>query len=453
MNVDAFQASVRFGLGLRPGENQAIGNDPRGWLKAQLEHPEIPPEVAPFKDQSEAAKALVAFYTGKKQQKDMPKAGKGEDMAKGETKLRLVRQAFMHETALRLLAHQRSTQPYIERLVMFWSNHFTVSVQKPVVSGLAHNYEVEAIRPHVTGRFADMLKAVVRHPAMLTYLDNAQSIGPNSRAGQRRNKGLNENLAREILELHTLGVNGGYSQNDVIALAKILTGWGLSRKGDSFEPRFAFAPQTHEPGSKTLLGKTYAEDGEAEGVKALDDLANHPATARFIATKLVRHFVADTPPQAAIDKLASVFQATMGDLRAVSQALIDLPMVWATPLVKFKTPYEYVVSTFRLLSFEPDQKQALGALESLNYRVFNAASPAGYADTSTAWAGPDAVMKRIEWARALTRKLSNDIDPKALADMAFGPVMREETRFVIAGAETARDGVAFLLSSPEFQRR
>ena len=259
---------------------------------------------------------------------------------------------------------------------MFWSNHFTVSVQKPIISPLVNAFEVESIRPHVTGRFADMLKAVTGHPAMLLYLDNAQSIGPNSRAGQRNSKGLNENLAREIMELHTIGVNGGYTQDDVIAFAKILTGWGLAKGDDGVIPQAVFHPQVHEPGPKTLLGKTYQEDGANEGMAALDDLARHPSTATFIATKLVRHFVADDPPKEAVARLAEVFRSTDGDLKAVSKALVAMKECWQTPLTKFRTPYEFMVAALRLTGITPTPIQAINGLNALDYAVFNAPSPA-----------------------------------------------------------------------------
>ena len=197
------------------------------------------------------------------------------------------------------------------RLVMFWSNHFCVSANKGPVRGMAGAYEREAIRPHVLGRFVDMLLAVERHPAMLVYLDNHVSIGPNSRAGLNRGLGLNENLAREILELHTLGVGGGYTQEDVTNLARILTGWTVANLANPVgEPgRFFFAPARHEPGAWTVLGKRYGEAGMAAGEAVLRDLARHPATARHIARKLARHFVSAEPPAALVARLTPASRA------------------------------------------------------------------------------------------------------------------------------------------------
>jgi uncharacterized protein (DUF1800 family) len=436
MSIEEFQASTRFGLGAMPGESDDMRGDPRGWLLSQLDHPVTPAEVAGAGSGSLAVAALIQKLKDKKQ-----------GAAAGDAKK--IRDAYIQETGNRLLAHIHSRQPFIERLTMFWSNHFTVSMQKKAVAGLVNAYEVQAIRPYVTGKFSDMLKASTAHPAMLLYLDQAQSIGPDSRAGFRRGKGLNENLAREIMELHTLGVNGGYSQADVISFARILTGWSLDRGSMTFK----FQPFMHEPGPKTLLGRTYREDGVNEGIAALDDLARHPATAVFIATKLARHFIADDPPQGAVASLARVFRDTDGDLKEVSRALAGLRECWDKPLAKFRTPYEFMVAALRLTGIEPDAAQAVSGLDRLNYRVFNAASPAGYADVASGWVSSDAVMKRIEWSRALSTHADVNVNPVVLANMAFGPVASESTKFVVAGAETGKDGLAFLLSSPEFQRR
>ena len=438
MTLEAFQASTRFGLGAAPGEQDAMNGDPKGWLVHQLVRPVSPPELAGVRSNNEAAIELL---------------NRGRDKKNGESvDRRLIRDAFIDETGTRFIVHQKTTQPFFERLVIFWSNHFTVSTQKKPVVPLANAFEAEAIRPHVTGKFADMLKASAGHPAMLLYLDNAQSIGPNSVAGKRRTKGLNENLAREIMELHTLGVNGGYTQADVTSFANILTGWTLARDDDGVQPRAEFNPNWHEPGSKIFLGKTYKENGAFEGSEALDDLAHHPATANFIAFKLARHFIADDPPKDAVAALAEVFRATDGDMKAVSTALVTLPGCW-TPMTKFRTPYEFAVAALRLTGITPTPAQAMNGLKALNYDVFGAASPAGYPDVASAWVSSDEVMKRIDWAQALSERIGVGSNPARLANDAFGPVALDHTKFIIAGAETGKDGLAFLLASPEFQRR
>ena len=255
---------------------------------------------------------------------------------------------------------------FAERLVVFWSNHFCISANKGELARMwAGSFEREAIRPHVLGRFGDMLKAVEQHPAMLFFLDNQQSLGPDSRAGQNRKRGLNENLAREIMELHTLGVGGGYTQDDVTSLARIITGWTFAgRQGQLGAPgSFVFNANAHQPGAQRLLGKIYENNGVAQGEAALADIARHPSTAKFIATKFARHFVADDPPPALVARLQDVFRKSDGDLRALATALVDSDEAWQAPLTKMRSPYEFLVATGRLLARIPeDPGRYLGGL-------------------------------------------------------------------------------------------
>ncbi|MDJ0980852.1 MAG: DUF1800 domain-containing protein [Kiloniellales bacterium] len=438
---EAFIAANRFGLGATPGQLPALASDPRGWLEAQVDPaPGLP---APLDGLPPARDAVAAFLEARRD---------GRDLAKLIRKS--LRKDYLREAGLRTLAAVRSEAPFHERLVAFWSNHFTVSVKRPVLVGIAGGFEREAVRPHVTGRFADMLLAASRHPAMLLYLDNAQSFGPNSRAGRWRGKGLNENLAREILELHTLGVDGGYTQDDVRSLAKILTGWSLARPGKDADPGgFKFHHLGHEPGDKTLLGQRYREAGVAEGEAALADLARHPATAQHIAFKLGRHFIADYPPAAAVDRLARVFRDSEGDLREVSLALIRLAEPWQEPLAKLKTPQDLVVSTLRAMDFRGDEERLVPALRLLGQAPWSAPSPAGWPDTAEGWAAPDALLKRIEFATAVARRVGNRLDPRALAQAVMAPVAAAETETMIARAPSRRDGLTLLLASAEFQRR
>jgi len=426
---DGFQAAARFGLGPRPGELSSIGTDARGWLAQQLRDPAVPELVRIPADERGRTRSII------------------RSAADAEMRRQQLRQAYRQQSARRFLAHVRTQRPFYERQVMFWSNHFTVSIQRPVVAGLVNAFELEAIRPHVGGRFADMLLAVARHPAMLLYLDNAQSVGPDSWLGRRRGKSLNENLGREMMELHTLGVDGGYTQADVIALSRILTGWSLAREGGRPVAEFEFHAVMHEPGPKTLLGRTFGEGGEEEM------LAGHPSTARFIATKLARHYVADDPPPTVVERVAARFAETNGHLPSVMQTLIDCDETWRHPFQKVKNSYEYCVSTFRALGHEPNDRQSLGSLAALDYRVFAAPSPAGYPDEASAWAAPDAVMKRIDWAHALALRFERYLDPRRLAADVFGPALSASTREAISGAPSAAEGLALLLVSPEFQRR
>ncbi len=436
----AFHACARFGLGARQGELHEIGNDPREWLLHQLNAPIIPAEV-------------TKRYGIRSPLGEMMRAGKDSDPANAKRKLREKIDTYVKESSARMMVHIVSQQPFIERQVLFWSNHFTVSVQKPVIIDLANAYEVEAIRPHVTGYFKDMLLAVCRHPAMLAYLDNIQSFGPNSMAGIRQKRGLNENLAREILELHTLGVDGGYSQTDVIALAKIITGWSLNHKLRTPGATYAFQQRLHEPGDKVLLGRTFTESGEEEGIAALVMLAEHPSTARHIATKLARHFISDTPPQTAIDALTKSYMDSQGHLPTIIRTLIDLPESWQHPLEKMKTSYEFAVSALRLSGLTPTVQQLAMGLEALNFRPFNAPSPAGLDDEAQSWASPDALMKRIEWGHRLAQRLPAITDPMQLAQAGIGDALSQTTQEAIRRAASGTDGIGLLFASPEFQRR
>jgi uncharacterized protein (DUF1800 family) len=288
---------------------------------------------------------------------------------------------------------------------------------------------------------------------MLLYLDNATSVGPNSRAGRLRDKGLNENLAREALELHTLGVDGGYTQADVQAFARILTGWSLGGLQSDEAGQFMFRPNIHEPGDKTLLGKRYAEAGVEEGETALADLARHPATAHHIATKLAQHFIADQPPADAVDRLAATFRDSDGDLKEMTRTLIAMPEAWADPLAKVKGPEELMISALRATGFAGEPDKLVAALVLLGQKPFGAPSPAGWPDDADGWIGPEAALQRIEWAMALAQRLPRDVQPQQVAETTIGPVADRDTLLAIARAPDVREGMALLFASAEFQRR
>jgi uncharacterized protein (DUF1800 family) len=434
-------ASNRFGFGARPGELASIAPDPRGWLKSQLVSSDPGPGGTPSSAQ------LATFLEARREKKT--------DIDQAKMYQKALREDFKNAAIQRSLGAANSSVPFRERLVQFWSNHFTVSIQRPIVIPVAVGFENEAIRPHVTGKFRDMLLASATHPAMLLYLDNAQSIGPNSMAGRMRDKGLNENLAREMLELHTVGVDGGYSQTDVTEFAKILTGWSINRDNDPNPGTFRWRPAIHEPGNKTLLGKTYREDGVDEGMAALNDLAARPETARHIATKLVRHFVADDPPQAAVDKIAATFRSTDGDLHAVSLAVIDLPQIWSDALTKVKTPNDLVLSAYRTFAIDNAifGDGAIAGLRTMGQVPFAAPSPAGWADTADAWVSPEAMMTRIQWALAAGQKLDGHADAREIAKGSIQPVAADSTMFHINNAPSPAEALALLIASPEFQRR
>jgi uncharacterized protein (DUF1800 family) len=369
----------------------------------------------------------------------------------------VIQKTFRSEALARLRRAVLADCGFTERLVAFWSNHFCISAAKGQLARIwAGSFEREAIRPHVLGRFADMLKAVEQHPAMLFFLDNQQSLGPDSRAGQNRKRGLNENLAREIMELHTLGVGGGYTQEDVTSLARIITGWTfVGRQGVLGQPgSFVFNANAHQPGPQRLLGKLYPAGGIEQGEDALADIARHPSTAKFVATKFVRHFVADDPPQPLVARLADTFTRTDGDLRAMTLALVDSNEAWSAPLTKMRSPYDYLIATGRLLAHVPeDPGPYLNGLNVLGQPLWSPAGPNGFPDTSAAWAAPEGMKLRLDIAAQLSLRVGNTVDARDLLEFAFADAASSETRRTVERAESRQQALALLLMSPEFQRR
>ncbi|HEX8319760.1 DUF1800 domain-containing protein [Longimicrobium sp.] len=455
----ALRALNRFGLGARVGERARIG-DARGWLRAQLQGapPELPAPASAVPADIAAALRTVgmrAVYSEEvRQQARRRLVGIAED-----------------ESRAALTQRVASERPFVERLVAFWSNHLCVSAgAKRVVAPLAGGYERQAVRPHVLGRFEDMVLASARHPAMLFYLDNHQSIGPSSPAGGRARRGarrgLNENYARELLELHTLGVDGGYAQADVVELARILTGWTVAglygpgtrrpgRDGDAPGPlRFAFRPAQHEPGPKTLLGRRYPEAGVNEGEQAIRALCRHPSTATFVATKLVAHFVADQPPPSAVERVAGVFRDSEGDLRAVSTALVELPEAWSEGTRKFRTPQDWLVAALRALGAPGAGENLAGALRQLRHPLWSPAAPKGFGDTMQDWADPDALLNRAELARTLGRRMAGaGPDPRALAEVVEAPAANAMRAMLADNRIAPAERIALAIAAPAFQWR
>ncbi|MEJ8847631.1 DUF1800 domain-containing protein [Variovorax rhizosphaerae] len=460
----------RFGLGARPDEPAPA--DPRRWLLGQFDR--YQPSPAAWSAQQHT-NALLASYQAS--QREIRDASDADKLAARQALRRGARDGYLAAVNARLSSALDTPTPFVERLVHFWANHFAISVEKPLVLDMAGAYEVEAIRPHVLGRFEDMLLAAVRHPAMLVYLDQAQSVGPESIAARRlalrnpeRQRGLNENLAREILELHTMGVRSGYTQGDVTELARALTGWSLAGQAvagqggpvaamgmSGTQPSgFQFRPAVHEPGSRTVLGCNFADDGEGQGIAILRDIAAAPATARHVATKLARHFIADDPPRAVVDRLAIAFQRSGGDLPTVYRALVESPEAWAEGSGKFKTPWDWTLSSLRALGRRELRANTQGAqlLNQLGQPVWRPGSPAGYDDIAASWAAPDALVRRVELAQRLASQAGDTIDPRTLAPRLLpGNALSESTATAIARAESASTGLALLLVSPEFLRR
>jgi uncharacterized protein (DUF1800 family) len=468
MNPSAL-ALNRFGLGVRPGEPQA--DAPRRWLLEQFER--YPARPAPWADQPGTG-ALVARFV--EEQQAIRNAAADQKLAAQQMRLRDARQTYIAAVGARATAALSTPAPFVEHLVHFWANHFAVSIDKLPVIGLAGAFEADAIRPHVLGRFEDMLVAVARHPAMLLYLDQANSIGPQSVAARRiaergaRQRGLNENLAREILELHTVGVRSGYTQSDVTEFARALTGWSIAggpgapgglmkaatRDAATASEGYQYRPAIHEPGARTILGRSYGEagDGEGQARDVLHDLAAAPATARHIAFKLARHFIADDPPPAAVQRLSTAFQRSGGDLPAVHRVLIESPEAWNAPPTKFKTPWEWAVSALRALGrTEVAGMQMAGLMNQLGQPVWRPGSPAGFDDIAASWAAPDALLRRVELAQRLAAQAGGNLDARSLAPQLLPGALGESTTESIARADSPAAGLALLLVSPEFLRR
>jgi uncharacterized protein (DUF1800 family) len=445
----------RFGLGARLGESPPA--DPKAWLSAQFNAFEAAP---PAWSAQPSSRELVARYEQYRQQ--VAGADEAARLDANKSINATTRETYQGAVNARVASALATPAPFVERLVHFWANHFAISADKQrVVRGMAGAFEVEAIRPHVLGRFEDMLVAVEQHPAMLVFLDQAQSIGPDSLAAMRRARrdpervpGLNENLAREIMELHTLGVRSGYTQQDVTEFARALTGWSIVRAGDG-PGGFMFRPAQHEPGARTIMGRRYDQPGEAQARAVLHDLATSPATARHVCTKLARHFIADDPPPEAVERLAAVFEASGGDLRAVYRALIDLPQAWSPIAVKFKTPWEWTLSALRGLGVqEAGGLQFAPILNQLGQPVWQPGSPAGFDDIAGTWAAPDALVRRVEVAQRMASRVDTERDPIALGQqMLAGSALNTPTVQAVARAETVSMAVALLLVSPDFQRR
>ncbi len=446
-NITAARALSRFGLGARPGDLQKLAKDPRGGLLAELAAPQGVLLTDPALPQGH--EAFIRVRAEALARKDKPPDPAMDKRPDAQT---LLQQAEIAARIRRVLAVPAG---YTERLVAFWANHFSVqSSVSAEVRAMAGAFEREAIRPFVLGRFADMLLAVTGHPAMLLSLDNANSIGPGSPAGLKRQRGLNENHAREILELHTVGVQGGYSQADVTAFARVLTGWGVARKDEDLATlgRFQFNSATHEPGSQMVMQVRYDQPDETQAKAVLADLAGRPETARHIAHKLARHFVADSPPDSLVAKLADRFQQTQGDLLAVSRALIEADEAWAAPADKIRLPQEFLWAAARALAMEIDVGLLSRALNALGQPVWNPPSPAGFADDSPLWLAPDALTTRLDIATDLAGRTRPD-DPRKLAQLVLGESLSAPTQQAIERAESPAQGLVLLLMSPDFQRR
>jgi uncharacterized protein (DUF1800 family) len=453
---EAALALHRFGFGPREGSIAAIAEDPRDALLAELERPNAGQIINSALPTSGAANRAVFEYRAERsaEQKRQRREGAAQPAMEAppaqSDRPPLPRQLFLNEAKARIDAARDAEIGLVERLVWFWSNHFCVSQDKTVMAGA---YEREVIRPHVLGRFSDMLLAAEGHPAMLIYLDNAQSIGPDSVAGINRDKGLNENLAREVLELHTLGVRTVYTQDDVTNFAKVLTGWTIipTVNNPDHGGEFVFIKRAHDPGPKTVIGKEYDDTGTGQGRAVLADLARHPATARHVATKLARHFIADDPPPALVELLTQRFLDTEGDLKEVAKALIASSEAWMPERAKIKRPGEWIVAALRATGEAGDIRRIVQAQAMLGEPLWRPPAPKGFSDENAAWL--DGLAQRLDMANAFAHREGLALEPDAIMEVALGPLASAETRQTVARAESRPQALTMLLMAPEFQRR
>ena len=346
-----------------------------------------------------------------------------------------------------------------ERLAAFWANHFTVVSKTLRNTALPSAMVEDAIRPNLSGRFADLLVAVTLHPAMLLYLNQDMSVGPESPVGKRSGRGLNENLAREVMELHTLGVGGGYSQDDVRQLAELMTGLTVTSKDGFF-----FQEKWVEPGAETVLGVSYSGKGEEPVVRALEALAVRPETADHIARKLAVHFVSDDPDPGLVAAVSKAWKDSGGDLMAVYGALLAQPAAWAPQASKVRQPMEFLVAALRGLGLTGADVMAMDRktlsrtlvqpMQSMGQPWQQAPGPNGWPEQSEKWINPAHLATRITWSMALPQKLVQPLpDPRVLTTAVLGDRADESIVLAVSRAESVREGVGLVLASPEFNRR
>jgi uncharacterized protein (DUF1800 family) len=470
-------ALQRFGMGPRPGSVASIASDPRGALLAEIDNPPPYPAAASALPSStkavrmvfdanarRQAKAIVATRQEAKQQMAAaptmaPETG-AADPKTSETAQKTAADAvpdpgraiYLEEAKLRTEAALQANIGFTERLVWFWSNHFCISADD--IRSMSGAYEREAIRPNILGRFTDLLLAAENHPAMLFYLGNLGSMGANSVAGINRSLGLNENLSREALELHTLGVRSGYTQADVISFANTLTGWSWVPPFSSPDHggEFAFNARMHEPGPQTVLGKRYEQEDVEQARAVLRDLAAHPATATHLASKLVRHFVTDTPPPDLVEQMAKAFRDTDGDLKATARAMVAAPESWALPPTKLKRPSEWAVSTVRAAGLtEIDPKAYTNAQALLGEPLWRPPSPKGFPDDEASWL--DGIGRRLDVANRFAERIADKADPNEIIETVLASCASSELTQAVGQCETRQQALALLFMSTEFLRR
>jgi uncharacterized protein (DUF1800 family) len=477
MSAQMLSALNRFGLGASAYQHNT-GTDPRGWLKQQLLQTKTPSILAELPDSVSYLKQQQAYREQQLAAKRMTSTPEISNTSLTKKQLRkkilntadkpsgrgnFFRDITQKEISVRMQHAITTENDFSERLSYFWSNHFAVSIDKRAATLYAAPMEREAIRPHLNGSFSEMLLAVTQHPAMLLYLDNVRSVGESSKFANAKNKnpkrasGLNENLAREILELHTVGVKSGYTQTDVTEFARALTGWSVPSKQnlESATAAFQFNSATHEPGNRRVLGKEYRANGIEQATMILRDLAMHPATANHLAFKLAQHFISDTPSSAMVNRMASAYLKNGSQLEPMYHVMINSDEAWSPQARKFKTPLEFVISACRStgISLRGHERHVYSLLERMGHLPFMSRSPEGYGDTFADWSGPDALFKRLQAASTIAEWAPRNINVLDIAKVSLGNSPDNETISAIQRAESSHQALSMLFACPAFQWR
>lgn len=461
MSFDPIIAQSRFGYGPRPGLNPPASVrqmlDLLAGHDTQADRFPIPGFVQIYDDLREVQRLTKAFRKARR------KGGPSLEVAKAARKEKY-RELNRQRAEWFIATMNRCTtaeDAFRERLVRFWTDHFTVIGKGPRFKRTASTFPEDVVRPHVNGRFADMLRASSTHPVMLHYLDQFSSAGEGSKLAMDGKRSLNENLAREILELHTLGVDGDYTQDDVRAFANLLAGFTLKDDG-----RVGFRPKKGNPGPEIVLGTSYGRQKPRvdDVFEALDDIARHPDTARHIAQKLATHFVSDSPDPDLVDALRDSFMTSDGDLMAVYETLLNHPAAWAPAQVKIKQPFDFVASAVRALGVPADTLTTLrhgqrrmaffGPMKLMGQPWETPGGPDGWPEDAAHWITPQGLAARIQWAISAPSSFGTKLpDPRAFVETALVGQATDMTRFAAHAAETRWEGIGIILSSPEFQRR
>lgn len=461
MTFDAHISEHRFGYGPAPDVEPAHSVDDMLKRLAGQDTAQAALPLPPFQVVLDALALRRRFQSYARKQPDSEEGKAANQKSRAILKdIRQQHDGWFIQTMQRRIS---TNMPFRERLAAFWADHFTAYGKVNILRLSAPLYVEETVRPHIAGNFADMLIACVTHPLMLHFLDQNTSAGPNSivaRRRQGRRLGLNENLAREVLELHTLGVDGPYDQQDVQELAKLFTGLSATRNyGFKFRPRYA------EPGPETVLEREYSARGGMDNIRALlTDLAQHPATARHIARKLAVHFIADIPNTDIVSSVESAYLNSGGELLPCYEALLSHPSSWSTPATNIRPPEEFIASALRVLGPTPDRLTALDSREirRLFYRPLGLmgqpwmrpAGPDGFAEEDGSWVTPQGISARLEWAMNAPAQLLAELpDPRAFVQHALGGSVPVPVAFAAKAAEERAVAIGLILSSPAFQRR